>query len=628
MRLLDDPEFVRLVFGVHREPGAYALLLGSGVSRGAGIPSGWDITVKLVEELASIQMPGIEDTLQWYANKYREEPRYDKVLALLGKGSADRQAIIRGFFEPTEDERKKGIKAPGVAHRSIVRLVKQGYIHVILTTNFDRLLENALSEVGVTPNVVNGAEGIDGVRSYASEQCTIVKINGDYQDTRIRNSIPELSEYPCNLATYIGAILDAYGLVICGWSAKYDTALASLLVEHPNIRYGTYWLSNEKPGSEAEQIANSRKADVIQIASADAAFQALADAIQSQDAGTSSDPFSVDQITTIVRGSISDPARETQLADVLQEESRRVTEIIPGLVSEVATLTREAVQAVIERTAAAVEPLASGTACASYYGSVEQVRWTQNAFGRVAQRGLDGLEKDPTYGLILLPAALVVFGSLVGALLADKPAVAARLLLSTVLRCDGTSVHWPSRISELTTFGGLMQMNLMPAKKPGQMGAGRILLETLEKMQSIESLAVSHASFAAAYEVAEYAVGLVAQPYVEEENSRWPAPPSGQILWRWWIMGGGGDKRSIEPLEVDFRNSGLRNELLANGFAAGSPGTFDGIEKQYRDMLLKYGLQYVILAFTSFTNHNSMQNLFGDTSRETLDRSTGSNHLG
>jgi hypothetical protein len=588
MNLIDDSRFVRLIFGVHREPGAYALLLGSGVSRGAGMLSGWEITVKLVEELAEIQAPGAKDTLVWYKSQYGEEPRYGQVLESLGKGSADRQAIVRRFFEPTQAERENGVKMPGVAHKSIARLVKQGYIHVILTTNFDRLLEGALSDVGVTPNVVNGAEGIDGARSYASEQCTIVKINGDYQDTRIRNSVPELSEYPASLDTYLGAILDAYGLVVCGWSATYDEALVRLLINHPNLRYGTYWLAKEDLGREAMSVANSRKADVIPIASADQAFQALADTIQSQDEGTRSDPFTVDQITALVRDCASDPTRESRLADILQEQSRSVAEMAHRFVSEIAVPTKETVQSVIARMTTAIEPLASAAACTCYYGSVGQVRWTQNAFGRVAQRGLDGFDKDPTHGLVLLPGVLVAFGSLVGALLADKPDTAARLLLSTVLRSDGSPIHWPTRINELVVFGGLMKMNLMPEKRARQTGAGIIILEALERMHYVQNLPISQASFTASYRVAEYAIGLVAQAHIEKEGFNQYNVPSGTILRHSSLWSEEGDERRVGPLETDFLNSGLKRALLDNGFTGGSPGAFNIIEAQYQNMLAIY----------------------------------------
>ena len=56
--------------------------------------------------------------------------------------------------------------------------------------------------------------------------CTIVKVNGDYLDSRIKNSEAELASYD---STRIDALLDRtfdeYGLVVCGWSAEWDSGL-------------------------------------------------------------------------------------------------------------------------------------------------------------------------------------------------------------------------------------------------------------------------------------------------------------------------------------------------------------------------------------------------------------------
>ena len=52
-----DP-FVMLATGVHSKPGAYALLLGAGVSTGAGIPTGWGVVQELVRRAAAAHDPG------------------------------------------------------------------------------------------------------------------------------------------------------------------------------------------------------------------------------------------------------------------------------------------------------------------------------------------------------------------------------------------------------------------------------------------------------------------------------------------------------------------------------------------------------------------------------------------
>jgi hypothetical protein len=46
-----------LATGIHAQPGVYAVLLGSGVSRAADIPTGWEIVTNLVREVAVAEDP-------------------------------------------------------------------------------------------------------------------------------------------------------------------------------------------------------------------------------------------------------------------------------------------------------------------------------------------------------------------------------------------------------------------------------------------------------------------------------------------------------------------------------------------------------------------------------------------
>ena len=44
-----------LAMSVHSNKGVYALLLGSGISRSAGIPTGWEVVLDLIRKLARAQ---------------------------------------------------------------------------------------------------------------------------------------------------------------------------------------------------------------------------------------------------------------------------------------------------------------------------------------------------------------------------------------------------------------------------------------------------------------------------------------------------------------------------------------------------------------------------------------------
>ena len=140
-----DP-FVSVAFSVYSNKGVYAVLLGSGVSRAVGIPTGWDVVVDLIKKLAVAGgEKAIADPLNWYQEKFGEVPSYSKLLDQLGSTQAERDNILRAYFEPTEEEREQGSKTPSDAHTAIAEMAARGYIRVILTPNFDRLQEKALA---------------------------------------------------------------------------------------------------------------------------------------------------------------------------------------------------------------------------------------------------------------------------------------------------------------------------------------------------------------------------------------------------------------------------------------------------------------------------------------------------
>ncbi|MCX2716086.1 hypothetical protein OOK62_29025, partial [Mycolicibacterium sp. J2] len=144
---------VMLATAMHSQPGVYALLLGSGVSTGAGVPTGWGVVSNLVEKVAAAQDPddvashelAVEDPEAWWAANGTVDLGYSSLLAAMAPTPAARQGLLQEYFVPTDDEREQNIKVPSPAHHAIAQLVKRGIVKVILTTNFDRLMEQVAS---------------------------------------------------------------------------------------------------------------------------------------------------------------------------------------------------------------------------------------------------------------------------------------------------------------------------------------------------------------------------------------------------------------------------------------------------------------------------------------------------
>ena len=111
-----------LAFSIQASPGVYAVLVGSGVSRAAGIPTGWEVTLDLIRKLAELHDktfgPDPEDPERWYKKKFKKNADYADLLDELARTPAERQQRLRGNYEPNDRERDEGEKKPTAAHRA------------------------------------------------------------------------------------------------------------------------------------------------------------------------------------------------------------------------------------------------------------------------------------------------------------------------------------------------------------------------------------------------------------------------------------------------------------------------------------------------------------------------------
>lgn len=321
---LIDP-LTTLAFAIEASPGVYAFLLGSGVSRSAAVPTGWEVVLDLVRKVAAVEGNDAgEDPAGWYRSEKGGEPSYGELLAALATTQAERQAILRGYFEPSEEERSNGIKAPTPAHRAIAQLVGAGYVRVVITTNFDRLLEMALADEGVAATVITNGDQARGAVPLAHSHCTVLKLHGDYLDTRIRNTEDELAKYEPAIDRLLDQVLDEYGLVVSGWSGESDVALRDAIARAPNRRFTTYWSTRRPLEPPAAQLAEQRRATVVPIASADDFFTGLAERVKALAATKVPDPSSREVAVALVKRYATDADDRVRMWDLVKSLIDRV----------------------------------------------------------------------------------------------------------------------------------------------------------------------------------------------------------------------------------------------------------------------------------------------------------------
>ena len=319
-----DP-MLSLVLSVHSNKGVYALLIGSGVSRSAGIPTGWEVVEDLIRKLAHVEGEDCgPDPAAWFKDKIRGEPDYAKLLDGLSKSPSVRSQLLRSYFEPNDEERELGLKAPTAAHRAIAEFVSSGYIRVIVTTNFDRLLEMALEEVGVVPTVISTTDAIQGARPLTHTSCTIIKVHGDYLDTRIKNTPKELGKYDRPMNTLLDRVFDEFGLVVCGWSAEWDPALRAAIERCKSHNFTTFWTVRREPEEVTNRLIELRRAEVIRIQNADAFFQELWEKVSSLEDMGKLHPLSVKSAVGTVKRYLSEDRYKIPLNDLVVKETEKL----------------------------------------------------------------------------------------------------------------------------------------------------------------------------------------------------------------------------------------------------------------------------------------------------------------
>jgi NAD-dependent SIR2 family protein deacetylase len=230
--------------------GQYAVFLGSGVSVSAGIPTGGQIFKELQSQLYKQQQLSAEDITyeEWISTG--APSTYSEVFSeLTGDNLAARRKLLEPYFlnkQPTE------------AHRVIAELVKDKMVKVIVTTNFDDLMETALQSIGVPFTVVTDDNDLAHSEPREQVSCRIYKIHGDFRMLNVRNTAEELDELPPGIVEEMEEVFSRYGLIVLGYSGG-DLGVMRLMSQTNSV-YSRYWISRGPlPENEPLKMMLSRE---------------------------------------------------------------------------------------------------------------------------------------------------------------------------------------------------------------------------------------------------------------------------------------------------------------------------------------------------------------------------------
>ena len=263
------------------------------------------------------------DPEQWYRDKNGIPPTYQGFLAAMAQSQEERQRMLRPYFDPTERDLK-----PTAAHRAIAKLVKSGHVSVILTANFDKLMEDSLHEVGIHPTVIETPATLSkGLSPIHTLGCCVIHLHGDYlSPAAMLNTVDELEVYAPELESLIKRILGDYGLIIAGWSSVYDQALKELIQSNYPGRYTPTWIEPFAQSKTASDQLAYLNGTLFQ-ADADESLEFLADAITSIAENRGRHPLTIPTAAAMPRGRAD--RRPSPRGSPLRQVSR--PSLCPGL---------------------------------------------------------------------------------------------------------------------------------------------------------------------------------------------------------------------------------------------------------------------------------------------------------
>jgi hypothetical protein len=582
-----DP-MVSLAFSVYANKGGYALLLGSGVSRSAGIPTGWEIVLDLIKRLATLQgVPCDPDPETWYTNKFGEAADYSKLLKGLAKTQAERSQLLKAYFEPSSHERDQNLKVPTRAHRAIADLVANGHVRVIVTTNFDRLTEMAVEAAGIAPFVVASQSAAEGMPPLQQVPCVIIKVHGDYLDTRIKNTPVELAKYDPRMDRLLDTIFDEFGLIVCGWSAEWDIALCDALERCKNRRFTTFWATRGHLGDRAKHLVSFKSAEIIQISDADSFFADLQAKVMALTDLDAPHPLSRKIATALLKKYLADEHQMIALHDLVMSETEKLYEGTSDTQFPVqgAAFTFEELLSRINRYEALTEIVRDLLINGCYWGQDQhRYLWTR-CLERVANRSSlkSGMFTGDWLNLRLYPSLLLLYASGISSVASERWGNLRATLVEPVFeKLNGRKQSLILAVYPYSVIRGEIADRLPGMERRYTPVSDWLFIKLRE---SFRPLLPRDADYEKCFDRFECLRSLIHADLQEKETGT-TVQPLGRFAWKSFAAQG---DNPIAQLEADVNAAGSRGPLFACGFFDGSVERFQSLMNRLKQRVASLG---------------------------------------
>lgn len=242
----------------------FAWFLGAGASAASGIPTGYamirDFKARIFCRETGYSLREIDSGDQLWIERIDDFFRRTSLLPPDGDPN-EYSAAFEAVF-PKERQRRQYIDdaiskgTPCFGHRVLAALMLSKQLSCVFTTNFDPLVEDAATvansllsvESRIKP-IVAALDSVDRALRCLDESDwpLVVKLHGDYQSIKIKNTGSELECQDKRMRHVLVEACKRFGLIVVGYSGRDASIMETLesVLKDPNpYPSGLYWVTS------------------------------------------------------------------------------------------------------------------------------------------------------------------------------------------------------------------------------------------------------------------------------------------------------------------------------------------------------------------------------------------------
>ena len=274
---------------------SYCFILGSGASRDAGIKTGVEMISDWINELKTIYAPKDQsehnpNPEQKHIFPSRRLKARMKELEIsddqLIQKSENYFPVFKLRYSPVYKEGHAYLEReirdikPSLGHYSLARILACGQHNVVVTTNFDSLVEDSLFIYTDQPPLVIGHEALAEYVNYATKRPTILKLHRSiYYGPR--NSEEEVADLDIQWIDPLRILFALYSPIVIGYAGGDQSLMRFLEIEDCAIGR-LYWCykHDNTPDQRIIELVRKKGGVFIPIASFDQLMFLLAEKLK------------------------------------------------------------------------------------------------------------------------------------------------------------------------------------------------------------------------------------------------------------------------------------------------------------------------------------------------------------